>query len=290
MKKTCLGIIFALGISLSAYAETSLWKVQKNSFTVYIGGTIHVLRNSDYPLPKEFYKAYEDSDIVVFETDLEKFNSPEIQQLLMKKVIYTDGLSLKKVLSSETYDFLKNYCDEVGIPVFSLNHLKPSIIVLTLLVLELKKMGIDQKGVDLYFYQQATTDGKNKEALETVKEQIEFISSMGDGNENNFIVNSIKDLKKTSQIFSKIIDAWKKGNERQFYEAFIGPMKKDYPDLYRTLLVERNRDWLHKIGAYLKTPQKELVLIGVGHLGGEDGIIQGLKKRGYKIEKWHYEE
>jgi len=66
MKKIGLSIVFFIIISGSAYAETSLWRIQNDSSTLFLGGTIHVLRTSDYPLPKEFHKAYEDSAVVIF--------------------------------------------------------------------------------------------------------------------------------------------------------------------------------------------------------------------------------
>jgi uncharacterized protein YbaP (TraB family) len=288
MKKTGLSIVFFIIISGSAYAETSLWRIQNDSSTLYLGGTIHVLRSSDYPLPKEFHKAYEDAAAVIFETDLGKFNRLETQQILMSKGMYKDGLSLKKVLSSQAYNYLKKYCDEAGIPIASLNQLKPPIIVLMLLALELKKIGIDHKGIDLYFYQKATADGKKKAGLETVDKQIEFITSMGEGNENDFIVHSIRDLHKTRQIITRLIDGWKEGNVKLLSELFLEQLKTDFPALFKTLVVDRNRAWLPKIEAYLQTPQKELVLVGVGHLVGEDGIIQDLKKRGYKVKKFRF--
>jgi len=113
---------------------------------------------------------------------------------------------------------------------------------------------------------------------------------MGEGNENDFIVHSLKDLKKTRQIFNQLIDGWKKGNEKEMSEILVNQIKTDYPALYSTLIVERNHAWLPKIETYIRTPQKEFVLIGTGHLIGEDGIVQDLKKRGYKVEKFHFEE
>lgn len=290
MKKIGLSIVFLLIISGSAYAETSLWQVQNRLSTLYLGGTIHVLRKSDYPLPKEFHGAYENSDALIFETDIGKFNNSETQQILLSKALYRDGLNLEKVLSPEAYDTLKKYCDEVGIPISSFNQLKPPIIMITLLLLELKKIGVDQKGIDLYFYERAIADGKKREGLETVDKQIEFITSMGEGNENNFIVHSIRDLHRTRQIFTQLIDGWKKGDEKRLSQLFLEQMKTDFPALYRTLVVDRNRAWLPKVEAYLQSPRKELVLVGVAHLVGEDGVVQGLKKRGYSVKKFRFEE
>jgi uncharacterized protein YbaP (TraB family) len=286
MKKLMLGVILNLIVNFSVSADTSLWKVQLNTSVTYLGGTCHVLREADYPLPEEFEKAYEDSDIIVFETEIGELNSIGTQEMIVRKGIYNDGLSLDKVLSHKTYDILRRYCESLGIPVSSLNKLKPSLVVLTLLGLELQKMGVDQTGVDSYFHHKATMEGKKAEGLESVKEQIEFVLSMGRDNEDDFIEHSIKDLKKTRGIINELITAWKQGDEDKLYEVFVAQMKKDYPDLYETLLAGRNREWLPEIERYLQTPQKEFILVGVGHLVGEDGIIEHLRRRGYKINKF----
>ena len=285
MKNLILGIILNLILCFSVAADTSLWKVQLHNSVTYIGGTCHILRKSDYPLPEEFVKAYEDSDIIVFETQLEELNSSKSQEMIIKKGFYTDELSLDKVLSPRTYDFLKKYCEDSGIPVLSLNKLKPSMVVLTLLGLELQKLGVNQTGVDHYFHHMATTEGKKIEGLESVTKQIEFVVSMGEGNEDDFIEHSIKDLKKTRQILNELIPAWRQGDEDKLYQLYIAPMKTDYPNLYSTLIAERNREWLSKIKRYLQTSQNEFILVGVGHLVGKDGIINHLKRTGYIINK-----
>ena len=286
MKNLTLGIILNLCLSLSVAADTSLWKVQGRTSVTYIGGTCHVLRKTDYPLPEEFVKAYEDSDIIVFETEIDELNRPETQAMIIKKGCYNDKLSLDKVLSTRTYDLLKQYCETLGIPVFSLNKFKPSMVVLTLLGLELQKLGINQTGVDNYFYHKATTAGKKIEGLESVKDQIEFVLSLGEGSEDDFIDHSLKELKKTNQIINELISAWKQGDEDKLYKLCLAPMKKEYPDLYTTLIAERNREWLSKIEHYLQTPQKELILVGVGHLVGPDGIIDHLRRSGYRVSKF----
>ncbi|UCF85390.1 MAG: TraB/GumN family protein [Desulfobacteraceae bacterium] len=82
MKKLILALILNLSVSFSVSAETSLWKVQFQTSTTYIGGTCHVLRQSDYPLPEEFERAYADSDVIVFETEVDKLDSPEILEII----------------------------------------------------------------------------------------------------------------------------------------------------------------------------------------------------------------
>ena len=265
--------------------EAVVWKVQSDTSMLYIGGTIHVLRESDYPLPEEFDYAYQDADIIVNEVVLEESLTPEFQQLIMIKGVYIDGTTLDMVLSRKAYNVLELYCTDVGIPVSSILQFKPFMVKLTLMSLELQRLGANQDGVDNFFYKRALTDGKKYEGLESVEEHIEIITSMGEGNESKFIISTIRGLRESGKNLDEVILAWRTADEKKINKLLIKGIKKDFPEDYMTLLVERNRNWLPKIEDYLQTPPKEFILVGIGHLMGEDGIIAQLKKRGYKIEK-----
>ncbi|MFH1772724.1 MAG: TraB/GumN family protein [Candidatus Omnitrophota bacterium] len=274
--------------SLGVQAETSLWQVESGASVMYIGGTCHILRQSDYPLPAEFESAYKKSDIIVFETDIDKLSSIEAQQLLLAKGMYADGTTLDMVLSAEAYSALEKYCDKNGFPLAIFNQFKPPMVMLTLLGFELQKLGVNQSGVDVYFYEKAKADGKTIKALESVEEQIEMMTGMADGNENNFIFYTIKDLENTADAIDSMIDAWKTANIEELNEICIMEMKAKFPKLYKSLFIERNIKWLSKIKNYLNTQQKEFLLVGVGHLVGEDGIIEQLKNLGFRVQKYSY--
>jgi uncharacterized protein YbaP (TraB family) len=286
MKKLTISVLCNLIIVLSAAADTSVWKVQSNGTVTYIGGTCHVLRKSDYPLPDEFQMAYEDSNVIVLEADIGELSKPETLNLILRKSTYNDGSRLDDILSARVYNILKQYCGEIGLPVASLHLLRPSLAVFTLVHFEFQRLGINQSGVDRYYYDKAMADSKQIEVLETVEEQIQMVLSMGEGNENDFIEHSVRDLRGAKQIMKNLIAAWREGDESELYDLLVTQVKRDYPNVYQELLVERNLKWLPKLVAYSKTPEKEFVLVGAGHLVGEDGIIEHLRRRGYTIEKF----
>jgi len=286
MKKVIIAFVSYLILCSVVWADTSVWKVSKNGAELYLGGTCHILRNSDYPLPDEFDRAYAGSEIIVFETDIGKMNTPEAQQKLLSKMIYMDGTNLKDHLSPQTYELLNRVCENTGVPLNSLNSFKPVMVMLTLVLMELKKQGISEEGVDKHYYQQILQDRKPVLTLETVDEQIDKIASMGEGNEDDFIRHELDELKRTKEIIEQLINHWKRGNSEDLDRLFIAPVKQDYPVMYKTLLVERNEAWLPKIEAFLGTPEKEFVLVGFAHLVGEDGIVEQLKRRGYRVEKY----
>ncbi|HEX2956675.1 MAG TPA: TraB/GumN family protein, partial [Chitinispirillaceae bacterium] len=226
------------------------------------------------------------SAIPAFTTEGDTINDkdPSTQQKLMTEGMYIDGSTIDKHLSPQTYKLLSEYCAFNDIPLPALMKLKPSMIGVMITAMELAKFGVLQEGVDTFFYESAKRDGKIVERLETVEEQIHFITAMGKGNEDSFVSQTIKDLKSIKQQYESLVNSWKKGDTRQLNNLMVTDLKKN-PRLYKELLTDRNQKWLPMIEDYQKTPEKEFILVGVGHLVGPDGIIQALRQKGYKVEK-----
>ncbi len=286
MKRVILSLLLVLIACTWASGESSVWKAQKGNSLIYLGGTCHILRATDYPLPPEFDQAYKASQMVVFETDIGMLQDASLQQKLLTKAMYTNGSTVEKHLSPKVYGELSTFCEANGIPLKVLSQFKPAMIMLTLTVIELKKLGVTEEGVDQFFYGLANADKKPIEGLETVDEQIDYMATMADGNEDEFVSYSIKDMKTIEKQFDSLATAWRKGDAKKLNELMVTDLKSRQPKLYKKLITDRNRNWLPLIDAYQKTPQTELILQLVSaNLVGPDGLIESLKKKGYKVDK-----
>lgn len=258
--------------SISGYAETSVWKVDSGKDTVYIGGTIHLLRDEDYPLPEEFYIAYKNSDRIVFETDITALSDPAVLEKTLMLMMAKPGETVDKLLSPETLEALRSAASEKGIDLNQLLRFKAGMIVTIIQLTELMRLGVTTDGVDTHFNKLAAKDDKPTGMLESIEEQSLILSGMGEGNEEEYVRLSLRDMDKLGSIFSDMTVSWREGN-----------MKQDYPAIYNQLLVQRNSNWLPKIEVMFKQPGIEYLLVGTAHLIGEEGIIQRLKKKGYRI-------
>ena len=285
MKKILSAFALVLSVCHVAFAESSVWKAQKGSAVVYLGGTCHILRESDYPLPPEFERAYRASDILVFETDIATLKAPATQARFLAKAVYADGSTVDKHLSAKAYAKLDSFCEANGIPLQAFSQFRPAMIMTTLTLLELTKMGATQEGVDSFFYQRAQKDNKRVEGLESADQQIDFLLSMADGEEDAFVDYSIEDLKTMREQFDQLADAWRRGDQGKLVELMVTELKVRQPKLYRKLITDRNREWLPVISAYKMTPKTRFVLVGVGHLVGPDGIIAALRAKGYRVDQ-----
>ena len=123
IKAFTLSTVLLFTLDLQA---ASVWKVTNDQYSLYIGGTIHVLTPKDYPLAKEYDLAYNASDKVIFETDMEVVSSPAFGQKMMDQMMYSDGTTINDVLQPDTYKALAIHLSSRQIPMQTLASHKPS--------------------------------------------------------------------------------------------------------------------------------------------------------------------
>ncbi len=282
-------IAFLIATLLSSplcFADALVWKVSKGKQNLYLGGSIHLLRPSDFPLRPEYDFAFNKASVIGFETDVAQLMSLDAQQKIMQAMMLPAGKTLKSSVSPAVYGKLEQQAQRSGIPMMALNMFKPTMAVLSILQLELQKMGAStDSGVEAHYSKRAKLAGKRTVALETLDNHIGILSTLGEGYEDAFILQSLEDLKIITTEYAKIVAAWKSGDENKLNKDLVERMRVEAPEMYRALLVDRNRDWANKVDIYIKSPEVEFLLVGAAHLIGRDSLLKMLQKKGYKIEK-----
>lgn len=277
----------ALALPVAGLADAAVWRVTNGGSTVFLGGTVHKLAPQQYPLPREYRAAYDRSDVVVFETDIEAMRSPGVQSRITERSMLADGETLRSILEPATYGELTEYCAETGFPVERLERLRAVPAMLALLADALHSLGITAPGVDEYFHQRARSESKEIQALETADEQIEYLLSLDQGDPDHFVRRSIEELRDARRGgLEESLHVWREGRENALIEHFLQDQVLHTPDLYQSLLVDRNRQWMHALRRYIETPETELVLVGVAHMVGADGLVALLRNEGYRVEKY----
>ncbi|MBC8209528.1 MAG: TraB/GumN family protein [Gammaproteobacteria bacterium] len=277
------GFFALLFLAQSAFASSPVWLVEAGPNRLFLAGTIHLLRASDFPLPASFESAYAQSTQLVFETDIDSTRQTAFQNQLIAAVSLPPERQISDFFSPQTLRKLETYLHSRQLTLKQFSHFKPSMLSMTLTLLELSKLGIGSDGVDQYYYERARLDHKPTLALESVQQQIEFLASMGEGQEDQMIEQTLEDIKTLPVEFPLMIQSWRDGDSKQLETLFIEPMKSEFNAVYQQLLVERNQNWLPQINALLQTPDTEMVLVGCAHLIGEDGLVAQLRKAGLRV-------
>jgi uncharacterized protein YbaP (TraB family) len=270
--------------SLNVFAKSSVWKVSKGNDHIYIGGTVHILPASEFPLPKEFAIAYKKSDSIVLETKLPDATDTNFQVKMMQKMAYGNGKTISDFLSVSTQQQLRSYIASLGADLMMFERFKPGFLVTMLAMLEAQRAQLSGEGVDIFYSKKAVQDNKNIEYFETADFQINMIAEMGQGNEDKFIKSNLEQMKDFKTMFIGLLKAWRVGDTRQLNKLAIEPMKED-PKTLKTLLTDRNRNWIKDINKMFTDNDREFVLVGVAHLVGSNSVLDILKTKGYSVEQ-----
>ncbi|MXX07452.1 MAG: TraB/GumN family protein [Gammaproteobacteria bacterium] len=266
-----------------ALADTSVWEVSRGDALLYLGGTIHALRPSDYPLPEEFEYAYAAADEIYFEVDLKAALDPAFQATALQSYSYNDGRSLYTVLSEEVYTDFYTLAGRFGIPAGALDNLKPSPATTTVLFLELGNIGFGPQGVEMHFLQQAERDALSQGSLESLEFQTSLLANLGEGNEDAMVADFLEQIGTLEDYMNEAVSAWREGDIGRIDEYLLTDMAEEFPEDFEAMFTRRNRNWLPQIMAMLDDADIEFVLVGVGHMPREDGLLELLRREGATV-------
>jgi uncharacterized protein YbaP (TraB family) len=270
-------------LSTAALAEPNLhalWEVHGKHNTVYIMGSIHVLRPSDYPLAPAMLQAYGAAQSIYMEVNLQELDGQSVQSELMQSAIMPQDKSLPAVLGKERYASASSLAHEVGVELPSFDQFAPWFAAEAISQLQLMHLGFKpQSGVEAYFLERARSDGKSVAGLETVHDQIALFQSMPLDNQATYLLASLQQAQELPREVDEMVRAWQRGDTQWFTKELESELGGD-PQLYRSILIARNRKWLPKIEALLGDDKNYLVIVGTGHLVGRGSVIDLLKKDG----------
>lgn len=273
-----------------------LWKVSDIDNELYLLGSFHLLKSDDYPLSPEIGEALADAEEVVFEVSPAEMGSPELGLKMGQAAARTNGKPLEADLPPATAQQLDQWATEnaevlrtMGIPQPRLLQVFDAWFVsLTVSIVEMTKIGLDPKlGLDLHIAGKASEAKKKTDGLELGSEQIAFFEGMSASEQLQMLDESLSmtgdGVKETAELHR----AWRNGDVETLLRVMNLEMRKEYPQLYKRLLVARNDAWVPKLERRLKQDSTDdtLVVVGAAHLLGEDGVVEKLRAKGYKVER-----
>ncbi len=275
-------------ISFAINAEAMVWKLQNKDKVIFIGGTVHCLRKSDYPLPDEYQIVYDKVEQVIFEASIKEMYYIANQIKLTKKGFYLNGETLKDNISSETYKKLLKFLKKKNLPFATYAKMKPWMVMMVLTIQEFEKINVTAfNGVEYYINAKAMKDNKKEGGLESVDEHIGILSSLENKIGDEAILSCIEELDNIEEEFNKIITTWKSGDIKAMDNFFVKKMKDKYKGLYNALLFNRNKNWVPRIIKLIESQEKTFILVGSAHLVGEDSLIKLLQEKGYSFKKFN---
>jgi hypothetical protein len=278
-----LALLLAAAAAAPARADTplhALWELHGKHNTVYLLGSIHVLRPGDYPLAPVLQRAYADAKRLFMEVDLGELDSAEMQSELLRGASLPGGQTLPQVLGPERYQEAQTLAHGIGVELAAFDRFAPWFAAEAISEQQLQALGFQpQFGVEMYFLGRARADGKPIDGLETVHDQLALFEALSMQAQADYLVASLEQARDLPHQVDDMVRAWQRGDTAWFDDELRTESGSD-PALYQSVLGARNRKWLPKIEALLNDDRNSLVIVGTAHLVGRDSVLELLKKDG----------
>ncbi len=265
-----------------------LWKIEGNGLATpsYLFGTIHMIDSESFFWPEGTLSALESSDRVSFEIDLDDMFDMGAQMGLLTKAFMADGKTLKDLYTEEEYAFVKSHFDGMGIPMFFMEKLKPMFLtVFASGDVEFGKgFGDDSsiKSYEMELYSLAQESGKDVSGLETIEYQMSVFDSIPYEAQADMLLETIKGSDTEDDTFKEMIDLYTNQDITSMV-SFMSEMEEGGIEGFEDILLyTRNKNWI-PIMAEKMAAHQMFFAVGAGHLGGKNGVIDLLKKEGYKL-------
>lgn len=169
-----------------------------------------------------------------------------------------------------------------------MNSFRPWFAALLITSTEYAALGAKaDKGVDSYFEERARKDGKPALGLETVEFQLQLFASLSALQQMELLEQTLGEISTVADEYEKMLTAWKKGDLETLRDMLFREAEK-YPDLMSLFLTNRNQTWMEPLEKMLKNGEKVMVLVGTGHFTSDQGLIELLRRKGYRVR--HYRE
>jgi uncharacterized protein YbaP (TraB family) len=264
-------------------SKSTLWQITGAHNSVYLMGSIHVLPASAYPLRPALQIAFNKSQRVVFEVDLNTVSQQAVLREFEEVGVYPPGDSLEHHVSRQTIKLVKQVLANLGISYQKAKRFKPALLgeLITSRYTELAGFREDL-GVDRYFYYQAKNTRKPVLGLETIRDQARVLSDDSSGEAR--LVEAIASLPAAKEVLDQLVDAWKDGRINTL-DRLLNQDEWSDPKSFESMFLTRNQKWLPQIERFLTGNSNYLVIVGSGHLVGDHGLVRALQERGYQVKQ-----
>ncbi|HZV69069.1 MAG TPA: TraB/GumN family protein [Saprospiraceae bacterium] len=270
----------------AALPHSLLWKIEKAGLSQpsYLFGTIHMIPKEDYFLPSGLDEAFDQSKNVVFEIDLDEMSGIGSMMGMLSNLMMNDGTTLEDLLTDQEYAEVSTYFEKMGLPMFLLSKVKPMFLsMLAEINMDPSEMQSDDViSYEMELYERAQKTSKEVGGLETMEYQMSLFDSIPYKDQAVMLLDAVRSTNAENDMFDQTVELYK----HQDIEAMIDMVSDAQPgedsDFENMLINNRNQNWI-PVMAKMMNNGPVFFAVGAGHLAGENGVLNLLKKQGYKL-------
>jgi len=261
------------------------WKATSGKSVLFLLGSLHFGTQSLYPLPQMVNDAFNRSDVLVVEVDINNLSSKGMTDGWSGRGRYADKSKLEDHIKRITWNKTLELANRLELNDELLLPVKPWLAALMLNAQALKREGYNaEQGIDSFFTQQAQGK-KTVMELESEGDQINLLDQLSDLEQEQMLLHTLHELNRSPENHKGIIEAWKKG-DAEAMDLFV---RQSFDNgqlgskLFNIFFVERNERMANRLINLSSDGRTYFVVVGSGHLCGEKGILKLLEQKGFAI-------
>jgi uncharacterized protein len=266
-------------------ADPALWVVKNADTTIYLFGTVHILKPGLSWFDEAVKQAFDKSDRLVLE--IVEPSAAELQSTFITYAMDQSGKTLRSKLNDKDKATYEKAMKGVGIPAEAFDPFDPWAAAVTMQMVGMMKNGFQPgSGVESVLSAEAKATKKPIEGVETMELQLTIFDTLPQETQLAFLVETAGTMDKMNASFDKLIDSWTKADPDTL-AALMNEGMSD-PVLYDKLLTQRNANWAKWIDEQMKKPGTTFMAVGAGHLAGRNSVQEFLAGYGLKAERVLY--
>ena len=265
--------------------DPALWMVKDADTTVYLFGTVHILKPGMGWFDEAVKQAFDRSDRLVLE--MVQPDAATSQQLFAKYGLDTSGKPLTSKMTEDEKAIYAKAMEKVGLPVAAFEPLDPWAAAVTMQVVGLQKGGYDvNSGVETQLTAAANATKKPISGVETMESQLAIFDGLSQETQIKFLVEGAKVVDQMNATMDNMVSLWAKPDPEGLAQLMNDGMSD--PALYAALLTNRNANWAAWINEQMKKPGTTFMAVGAGHLAGSTSVQHLLSAYGIQATRIDY--
>jgi len=268
----------------AASALPPVWVVRDRDSTIVMFGSVHLLPPGTDWRPPALKQAMAHADDVWFEAPMDSAGLSAATQAALAHAFLPKGQSLSALLSAAGRERLGKTAQLLGVPVARFDALQPWYCELMIQSALFEKLGVKgSDGVEEQLWGGLSPEAR-RVTLETPEQQVGFFADAPTDEQLASLEQTLKDVPNARRDYDQLLRAWLNGDTRTLDAKAVAPLRKSSPGLYRRVVTERNARWVQAIDERLKGQGETVIVVGMGHLIGRDGLPAQLRAQGYQVD------
>ena len=263
-----------------------VWKAQRGKAIVWLCGSFHTMRESDYPLPAPYDQAFADSKVIITEVPQGEANDQKMREEVQRVGQLPGGKRLSGILSEKTRTALEAWSRNSDLSMEKLQALKPWMAALAISAAAEARAGYRSAlGIERHYF--ANSGERTNAGLASPEHQLSFFDKVEPGLQEQMILNALEEDAGYESRRAMRTDAWREGDAARLGMLRSQSMSNAGP-LESLLIADRNAEWLPKIEQYLDGTETVMVIVGAGHLAGPGSLVELLASKGVTLTQMDY--